>query len=431
MRRFGGTFPIGPHTRILDVGGTPDYWNLLAVTPRVTFVNIPQAAEDFAERRDWVAGDGCALPFRSQSFDIVFSNSVIEHVGSAERQARFARECARVGRSYWIQTPNRWFPVETHLWTPFVHWLPKSWQRPVVTSLTVWGAVTRTSEDRRAFYFRHFLEDIRLLTAGDMAALFPEAHVVRERTLGWTKSLIAVKVCDNEGRPRSSATPLEMDQAILKKMQQDWDARARENARYYVATGKTDWTDEEFFASGEKTVAEEIETDMINICQGRDPKQMRVLEIGCGAGRITRALANRFGEVHGVDVSGEMIGHAREALRSHPNAHVYQNNGTDLTVIPDERPFDFAFSTIVFQHIPSREVIENYVREVNRLLRPGALFKFQVQGDPTLRTNPDDTWLGVPFSEPQAIEMAHRCGFDPRYRHGAGEQYFWLWYFKK
>ena len=71
------------------------------------------------------------------------------------------------------------------------------------------------------------------------------------------------------------------------------------------------------------------------------------------------------------------------------------------------------------------------MREVSRLLRPGALFKFQLQGDSSLTTAPDDTWLGVPFSEPQAIEMAYRCGFEPRYRHGAGEQYFWLWFFKQ
>jgi SAM-dependent methyltransferase len=92
--------------------------------------------------------------------------------------------------------------------------------------------------------------------------------------------------------------------------------------------------------------------------------------------------------------------------------------------------FDFAFSSIVFQHIPSREVIETYVREVHRVLRPGGLFKFQVQGDSSLETNPEDTWLGVPFSDAQAVELAARCGFEPRYRHGAGEQYFWLWFFK-
>src|SRR5215213_7253276 len=156
----------------------------------------------------------------------------------------------------------------------------------------------------------------------------------------------------------------------LEKMRRDWDERARENARHYVVTGKVEWTDEEFFRSGELTVSEEILTDMTNICQGKDPKEMRVLEIGCGAGRITRALSGLFGEVHAVDVSGEMVSRAREALSDRPNAFVYQNNGKDLAVLGD-RVFDFAFSTIVFQHIPSYQVIESYVREVYRLLRPG------------------------------------------------------------
>jgi SAM-dependent methyltransferase len=216
----------------------------------------------------------------------------------------------------------------------------------------------------------------------------------------------------------------------LRKMRDDWDQRARENARYYVSTRTMEWSDEEFFASGEVEVSEQILNDSWNVYQGKAPAEMRVLEIGCGAGRVTRALANLFGEVHAVDVSGEMVRQAALALSDRPNAFVYQNNGKDLKVVPSLQ-FDFAFSSIVFQHIPSREVIESYVREVHRLLRPGALFKFQVQGDVNMRTKPDDTWLGVPFSERQAAEMAYRCGFDPRYRHGAGQQYFWLWFFKR
>jgi ubiquinone/menaquinone biosynthesis C-methylase UbiE len=216
----------------------------------------------------------------------------------------------------------------------------------------------------------------------------------------------------------------------LEKMQRDWDQRARENARHYVQNSKQDWTDEEFFQSGERTVAEEIHTDMINVCQGKDPGSMRVLEIGCGAGRVTRALAKMFGAVHAVDVSGEMVRKAREGLTHYPNVFLYQNNGKDLSVVP-ELEFDFAFSTIVFQHIPSRDVIESYVREVHRLLRPGRLFKFQVQGDSSVTVDPDDTWLGVPFSVEQAAAMADRCGFELRYHYGAGEQYFMLWFFKR
>jgi SAM-dependent methyltransferase len=215
----------------------------------------------------------------------------------------------------------------------------------------------------------------------------------------------------------------------LRRMQSDWDRRARENARYYVNTARRDWTDETFFESGCRTVQEEILTDMINICQGKDPGQMRVLEIGCGAGRVTRALSEVFGEVHGVDISSEMIQLAGQALADRPHVHLHTNNGKDLSVLPPLE-FDFAFSSIVFQHIPSRDVIESYVREVHRVLRPGALFKFQVQGDPDIQASPEDTWLGVSFTDEQAIAMAERCGFEPRYRHGSGQQYFWLWYFK-
>ena len=229
----------------------------------------------------------------------------------------------------------------------------------------------------------------------------------------------------------------------LDKMREEWDRRARENARHYVASGKDQWTDDEYFRSGEINVEREILTDLGNVCQGKKPKQMKVLEIGCGTGRITRALARYFGQVYAVDISAEMVRQARLSLRGTPNAHVFQNNGRDLRVIRKaglpgllERigigrlRFDFAFSYIVFQHVPSREVIESYVREVHRLLRPGALFKFQVQGCARMDEF-DDSWLGVPFTETDAREMAERCGFEMRYNHGEGEQYYWLWFFKK
>src|SRR5580698_5764962 len=104
------------------------------------------------------------------------------------------------------------------------------------------------------------------------------------------------------------------DPLQLEKMRHDWDERARENARHFIATANSEWNAAEFFESGRLNVYYEILTDLGNVCQGRSPKDMKVLEIGCGAGRMTRSLAEVFGEVYAVDVSGEMIAKAKEGL---------------------------------------------------------------------------------------------------------------------
>ena len=199
MRRFARTFAVTNETRILDVGGTPFNWSLLNVHPRVTIVNMPRAREAFDAQFRSVFADGRALPFSDRSFDIVFSNSVIEHVGDPESQRHFASEIARVGRSYWVQTPNRRFPVEPHLLTPFLHFLPARWQRRIARKFTVWAMIERPTPDRWEFYIEHYLRDIRLLDAADLRRLFPGAKVVHERLGGLTKSLIAVST----GRDRS------------------------------------------------------------------------------------------------------------------------------------------------------------------------------------------------------------------------------------
>ena len=193
MQRFVCECHITADTRVLDIGGTPDNWQLVSVAPRVVLLNMPRARADLADAAVWVAGDGRFLPFRDGAFDVVFSNSVIEHVGDAASQERFAREVARVGRAFWVQTPNRWFPVEQHLLTPLVHWLPKRWQRAIVRRGTVWSALTHPTPDRREFYIEHFLRDIRLLGSRELRVLFPGARVIRERFFGITKSLIAVR----------------------------------------------------------------------------------------------------------------------------------------------------------------------------------------------------------------------------------------------
>jgi ubiquinone/menaquinone biosynthesis C-methylase UbiE len=191
MAAFAHDFRVTAETRILDIGGTPENWTLIKQCPRVTLLNMPRARADVGSTV-WVAGDGRQLPFRDQSFDIVFSNSVIEHVGDAESQRRFAAEVARVGRAYWVQTPNRWFPVEQHLLTPVVHWLPRTWQRAVMPRVNIWQRIANVTEDRRRFYIEHYLDDVRLLDAKSLRALFPGATIIRERFLGVTKSIIAI-----------------------------------------------------------------------------------------------------------------------------------------------------------------------------------------------------------------------------------------------
>ena len=99
MLRFVRTLGVGPATRVLDVGGTPGYWELLPAPPRVTLLNMARARESLLAV-SWVAGDGRSLPFRDGAFDVVFSNSVIEHVGDPESQRALpARPCASAGSS--------------------------------------------------------------------------------------------------------------------------------------------------------------------------------------------------------------------------------------------------------------------------------------------------------------------------------------------
>ena len=219
---------------------------------------------------------------------------------------------------------------------------------------------------------------------------------------------------------------------LSRKMRRDWDRRARRDALHFVNTRRKHWDEDDFFSTGEENVRDQILGDIENVCQGRDPAEMRVLEIGCGVGRMTRALAATFGEVHGVDVSGEMVRRARGYLRGSPNAHVHRNTGTDLGAV-GAMEFDFAFSFIVFQHIPSLALIDRYVGEVGRLLRRGSLFKFQVQGyqGSGWQGGGRGTWLGASVSERQAALMAERHGFELRHSSGAGTQYYWLWFYKR
>ena len=195
MRRFLDLTQCGPHTKVLDVGGNPRIWASVPAPrrPDIVFLNLPRAFEEGDDRERLVFADGTRLPFANQSFDIVFSNSVIEHVGDSEAQVRFAKEVQRVGKAYWVQTPNRGFPVEQHLLTPFLHWLPRGMQRAIAPRFTVWQILTKPDPISRRFYVEHYLNDIRLLRRAEVAGLFPDANVMTERFAGLAKSWIAYK----------------------------------------------------------------------------------------------------------------------------------------------------------------------------------------------------------------------------------------------
>ena len=121
-----------------------------------------------------------------RAFDLVFSNSVIEHVGSAADQRAMAAEVRRVGRAFFVQTPNRWFPFEPHLLTPLVHYLPRAWQRPLYP-YTFWALLSRPS---RAEIDANF-EQIRLLTRQQFGTLFPDATLITERLALMPKCFVA------------------------------------------------------------------------------------------------------------------------------------------------------------------------------------------------------------------------------------------------
>lgn len=191
MRWFNERLKVRPGERLLDLGGYPWCWDEAALSNQVTLFNLsyPPEWENAAGRFTCLTGDACALPFADGEFDVVFSNSVIEHVGTWERQMQFAAEARRVGRKLWIQTPAYEFFIEPHLIAPFVHWLPVRWQRRLIRNFTPWGWLARPhAPDVEAF-----IAEVRLLTGPEMHRLFPDCEMLEEKLLGMTKSYIAVR----------------------------------------------------------------------------------------------------------------------------------------------------------------------------------------------------------------------------------------------
>jgi len=182
---------------ILDVGGTEQYWKIVPQgffekkNVCVTLLNIPsKGLSEDKERFKYLVGDACNLSdMDDNSFDIVHSNSVIEHVGDWGRMLLFASETKRLARNYYVQTPNFWFPVEPHCMTLFFHWLPK----PVRVSLVMRFSLGNWSRQRSVTNAVRSVESARLLDKKMFSSLFEDADITTERFILLPKSLVAIR----------------------------------------------------------------------------------------------------------------------------------------------------------------------------------------------------------------------------------------------
>jgi ubiquinone/menaquinone biosynthesis C-methylase UbiE len=176
--------------RILDIGGTEEYWKMMPyeVDDRVsiTLLNLDRAEVTMPNMTS-IAGDARSVQMEDKSFDVVFSNSVIEHVGDYRDQAKMTKEVVRVGKCYFIQTPNRYFPMEPHFVFPLFQFLPLAIRTWLLQSFRL-GWFPKTPDKQKA---REIVESIRLLDKAEFSALFPDARIYEEKVFGLTKSFVA------------------------------------------------------------------------------------------------------------------------------------------------------------------------------------------------------------------------------------------------
>jgi cyclopropane fatty-acyl-phospholipid synthase-like methyltransferase len=198
-------------------------------------------------------------------------------------------------------------------------------------------------------------------------------------------------------------------------MRSDWERRARENAPFYVCTpaGSTD----AFEASGERDLEEHV-LDGLPVSPA-----WRVLEIGCGVGRLVKPLARRVARVVGVDLSEEMVRRAREYCAGLPKVELHRTDGS-LDFLAGGS-FDLVFSHIVFQHVPRKAYVDAYLRDAFRLLVPGGILRVQVDGRSRqfYRRWIADSWSGVVYSARELRRRLERFGFRVTEVRGEGTQY--------
>lgn len=186
---FKTAIGLKPHMKIMDLGGTPQMWGFIDIPLDITLLNLvhsptSQAEADSIPRHKFtfVSGDACNLDLPSNSFDVVFSNSVIEHVGDEAKRAAFAANVRRLARKHWVQTPAKYFPIEAHTGMPFWWYYPESWRQGFIkswrTQLPPWTEM---------------IEGTTLVKRDELERLFPDAVIWPERHFGIVKSYVSYR----------------------------------------------------------------------------------------------------------------------------------------------------------------------------------------------------------------------------------------------
>lgn len=187
---FFNNFSPDQPLRILDVGGTGYFWENSTLPKlkqiEIVLLNLHEEEIHHPTIRS-VRGDAIAMPeFEDKSFDLVFSNSVIEHVYTLENQRKMADEIMRVGHKYFIQTPNRRFPIEAHYALPYAQYMPKKFIYYILTETKM----SRLNKWKPADA-QQYLDEIRLLDENQLRQLFPQAEIYKEKLGGLVKSFAA------------------------------------------------------------------------------------------------------------------------------------------------------------------------------------------------------------------------------------------------
>ena len=181
--------------KIIDLGGEPEFWKKSAIELKVHCVNLDKLEfdqDEYVARIKTSAGDCCDLVNeKDNSYDIVFSNSVIEHVGDLKRQKLFARTALRLGQKLWIQTPSKFFPIEPHWFALLIHWFPRKYQYSLFRLFALrqrFAGVKLSKEEIKAQ-----VDDVRLMTKSELKEMFPGCRIITERFFLLPKSYIVVR----------------------------------------------------------------------------------------------------------------------------------------------------------------------------------------------------------------------------------------------